>query len=151
MKPAAYLATAATAVALASPAFAQFAKPEDAIKYRQSAMFVMAQHFGRIGAMVNGKAPYDGAAAIANAEIVADMSKLPWAGFAPGTDKGGNTRAKPEIWSDAAKFKEGSDKLTVDSLKLLAAAKMGNPDTLKTAFSAAAGNCKNCHDNFRKD
>src|SRR4051812_42476588 len=44
---------AAAALAAAAPASAQFAKPEDAIKYRQSALFVMAQHFGRIGAMVN--------------------------------------------------------------------------------------------------
>lgn len=151
MKLVASLAVAATALTLASPASAQFAKPEDAIKYRQSALFVMAQHFGRIGAMVNGKVPYDGAAAIASAEIVADTSKLPWAGFAPGTDKGGNTRAKPEIWSDGAKFKENSEKLPVETGKLLAAAKTGNLDTLKTAFSSTAGTCKSCHDTYRKD
>lgn len=44
---------------MAAPASAQFAKPEDAIKYRQSALFVMGQHFGRIGAMANGKVPFD--------------------------------------------------------------------------------------------
>ena len=57
------------------PAAAQFAKPEDAVKYRQSAMFVMANHVGRIGAMVQGKASYDAAQALANAEVVAAMSK----------------------------------------------------------------------------
>jgi hypothetical protein len=72
------------AITLAAPASAQFAKPEDAVKYRQSAMFIMGQHFGRIGAMVNGKAPYDAAAAAdASAEVVADMAKLPWPGFHP--------------------------------------------------------------------
>jgi cytochrome c556 len=151
VKPAASLAIATAAVALALPASAEFAKPEDAIKYRQSALFVMAQHFGRIGAMVNGRAPYDGAAAVTSAEIVADMSKLPWAGFEPGTDKGGNTRAKPEIWSAPAKFKENSEKLPVETIKLLAAAKMGNLDTLKTAFANTAGVCKSCHDTYRKD
>jgi cytochrome c556 len=151
MKLVASLAVAATALTLASPASAQFAKPEDAIKYRQSALFVMAQHFGRIGAMANGKVPYDATAAAANAEIVADMSKLPWTGFAPGTDKGANTRAKPEIWSDGVKFKENSEKLPVETAKLLAAAKTGNLDTLKTAFSSTAGTCKSCHDTYRKD
>ncbi len=38
---------------------AQFSKPEDAIKYRQSMMFLIAQHFGRLGAVVKGKQPYD--------------------------------------------------------------------------------------------
>ena len=33
--------------------------------------------------------------------------------------------------------------------KLAAAAKTGNLDNLKTAFGAAAGTCKACHDNYR--
>ena len=79
------LAAAAAAPWPARPS-AQFAKPEDAIKYRQSAMFIQSQHLGRIGAMANGRVPYDAAAAIANAEVVAEISKLPWAGFGPGTE-----------------------------------------------------------------
>ena len=86
MKALASLALAAAAVTLAAPASAQFAKPEDAIKYRQSSLFVMAQHFGRIGAMVNGRAPFDAKAAAENADIVMDMAKLPFVAFGPGTD-----------------------------------------------------------------
>src|SRR3954462_12826456 len=100
MKLAAPLALAFACCTFAVPASAQFAKPEDAIKYRQSALFVMGQHFGRIGAMVNGKAPYDPKAAADSAQIVSTMSHLPWAAFGPGTDKGRETRAKPEIWVD---------------------------------------------------
>jgi cytochrome c556 len=148
MKLAAPLAIA-LALAYAAPASAQFAKPEDAVKYRQSALFVMAQHFGRIGAMVNGRAPYDAKAANENAEIVADMAKLPWAGFAAGTDKVGNTKAKGEIWSEQAKFKEHNEKLVGETGKLLAAAKTNNLDNLKTAFGSTAAACKACHDNFR--
>ena len=63
------LLAAATVIGLASalPAAAQFQKPEDAVKYRKAAYTVMSTHFGRIGAMVQGKVPYDGAAAAANA------------------------------------------------------------------------------------
>src|SRR6478736_4043435 len=114
MKFAASLAIAAAACALAAPASAQFAKPEDAIKYRQSALFVMAQHFGRIGAMVNGRVPYDAKAAADNAEVVSEMSKLPWAGFGPNTDKGLPTKAKAEIWTEQAKFKEHNEKLVAE-------------------------------------
>ena len=67
----------------------------------------------------------------------------------PGTDKGGNTKALPEIWTEPAKFKEHGDKLQADSIKLLAAAKTGNLDNVKTAFGALGGNCKSCHDAFR--
>lgn len=149
MKAFACIAVAATMVAMAAPASAQFAKPEDAIKYRQSALSVMGTHFGRIGAMVNGRVPYDAKVAADNADIVAEMAKLPWAAFGPGTDKGGNTRAKPEIWTEQAKFKEYSEKLVVESSKLAAAAKTGNLDALKTAFGATAGSCKACHDAFQ--
>jgi len=149
MKAFAYIAAAATLVAMAAPASAQFAKPEDAIKYRQSALSVMGTHFSRIGAMANGKSPFDAKVAADNAAIVADMAKLPWAGFGPGTDKGGNTKAKPEIWTEQAKFKESNEKLVLETAKLATAAKTGNLDTLKTAFAATADTCKACHDNFR--
>lgn len=147
-KLAAFIVTAAAAV-LSAPASAQFAKAEDAIKYRQSALFVMGQHFGRLGAMANGRAPFDAKVAQENADIVAQMAKLPWAGFRAGTDKGAPTKALPEIWTEQAKFKEHSEKLEAETVKLAAAAKTGNLDNLKTAFGAAAGTCKACHDSFR--
>lgn len=148
MKVIASFALAASVVFLSAPASAQFAKPEDAIKYRQGALFVLGQHFGRVGAMANGRVPFDAKVAAENADIVAQMAQLPWAAFGPGTDKG-NTKAKPEIWTEQAKFKEHSDKLVAETTKLAAAAKTGNIDTLKTAFGSAAGSCKACHDAFR--
>ncbi len=138
------------ALTLAIPAQAQFAKPEDAIKYRKASYSVMAAHFGRLGAMANGRAPYDAKIAAENAELVTVMSKLPWAAYGEGTDKG-ETRAKPEIWKESAKFKEAADKMQAEIVKLNVAAKAGNLDALKAAFGPAAASCKACHDNFRKD
>jgi cytochrome c556 len=137
-------------LALGVPAQAQFAKPEDAVKYRKASFTVMAAHFGRLGAMANGRAPYDAKIAAENAELATMMGKLPWAAFGEGTDKG-ETRAKPEIWKDAGKFKEASDKMQQELVKLNAAAKIGNVDALKAAFGPAAASCKACHDAFRKD
>lgn len=143
-------ATSLLALMLALPAAAQFAKPEDAIKYRKASFTVMAAHFGRVGAMASGRAPYDAKVAADNADIAAAMSKLPWAAFTEGSDKG-DTRAKPEIWKDSAKYKEAADKMQAEMVKLSAAAKAGNVDALKTAFGPAAATCKGCHDNFRKE
>lgn len=128
------------------PSHAQFAKTEDAIKYRQSAMFIQGQHVGRLGAMANGRVPYDATAAVANAEVVAQVSRLPWAGFGAGTDGG---KAKPEIWKEQAKFKKLSDRLIAESDKLVVAAKAGNLDALKAAMGPLGDTCKACHDNFR--
>lgn len=140
---------AACGVLATSGALAQFQKPEDAVKYRQSALFVMGTHFGRIGAMVQGKAPYDPKLAIENAEVVEAMAHLPWIGFGPGYDKGGTTKAKPAIWSEQDKFKEHQEKLFPAVQKLTAAAKTNDLGNLKAAFGSAAETCKACHDNYR--
>ena len=142
----------ATLGALASlPAAAQFQKPEDAIKYRQSVYTVMANHFGRIAAMASGKAPFDAKAAADNAVIVSDMSRLPFTACAEGTDKGLPNRAKPEIWKEAAKFKAAGEKMQGEVVKLDAAAKSGNLDAIKAAVGAVGGSCKACHDDFRAE
>ena len=146
------LAALATTATLASlPAAAQFQKPEDAIKYRQSAFTVMAAHFGRVGAMANGRVPFDAKAVADNMVIVNDLARLPLTAFGAGTDKGAPHRAKPEIWGDAAKFKAAADKMVAEIAKLDAAAKGGNQDAIKTAFGAAGATCKGCHDDFRAE
>ena len=78
------------------------------------------------------------------------FAALPAAGFIAGTDKG-DTRAKPEIWSEADKFKAGMTKMQDEMGKLNAAAKTGDLAQLKTAFGSAAQTCKACHDNYRKE
>ncbi|MEO8859396.1 MAG: cytochrome c [Burkholderiaceae bacterium] len=144
------LALTAVALSVAIPAHSQFAKPEDAIKYRKSVMTLQGAHFGRIAAMASGKVPYDAGAAAENAAILQTVTSLPLAGFVAGSDKG-DTRAKPEIWTDTAKFKTVGEKLHADAIKLNAAIQAGNMDAIKTAVGNVGGDCKSCHDNFRKD
>jgi cytochrome c556 len=150
MKKLLILVTGFASIMMALPAAAQFAKPEDAIKYRKASFTVMAAHFSRVGAMATGRVPYDAKAAAENADIAAAMSKLPWAAFPEGSDKG-ETRAKPEIWKDSAKFKEAADKMQAELSKVAVAAKAGNVDALKAAFGPASATCKGCHDTFRKE
>ena len=143
-------ATVCTAAALtALPAAAQFQKPEDAIKYRKAAFTVMAAHFGRVGAMVQGKAPWDAQAAAANMAVVMAVHQLPFSAFGPGTD-GGDSRALPEVWSKPADFKAAADKTADAMLKLDAAVKTGSLDNTKAAFGPVGGSSKACHDDFRK-
>lgn len=148
MKKTISVALAAVALVAALPASAQFAKPEDAIKYRKSALTVLAQHFGHVAGMASGKVAFDAKAAAEDAAIAEFVGKLPWAGFVAGSDKG-DTRAKPEIWSDKAKFDEAAAKLQRELAKLTVAAKAGNPDGIKSAVNGVGGACKACHDDFR--
>ena len=113
MKTTMSLLSAVLAFGLVLPAQAQFAKPEDAIKYRKASFTLMSAHFGRLGAMANGRSPYDAKVATENADVVLALSKLPWAAFGEGTDKG-ETRAKPEIWKETSKFKDASEKMQAE-------------------------------------
>jgi cytochrome c556 len=146
-----HLVLLGTVATLSLPAAAQFQKPEDAIKYRQSAFTVMGNHFGRIAAMAQGRVPFDPKVAAENADIVLTMSKLPYQAFGEGTDKGLPQRAKPEVWKEQPKFKAAAEKMQGEVVKLDAAAKSGNLDAIKAAVGAVGGSCKACHDDFRAD
>jgi cytochrome c556 len=148
-KPLALLAALAALTAL--PAAAQFQKPEDAIKYRQGAFTIMGNHMARIGAMAQGRTPFDAKVAADNAAIVLTVSRLPFGAFGEGTDKGMPHRAKAEIWKDNAKFKAAAEKMIGEVTRLEAAAKAGNLDGMRSAFGAVGASCKACHDDFRAD
>jgi cytochrome c556 len=142
------LAITSTVLAIsAGLAFAQFQKPEDAIKYRQSAFTVMANSFGKIGAVVKGEAPYNKDEVAKNAAIVTMISTLPWQAFGPGTEGG---KAQSEIWSENAKFKSASEKMQLAVVDLNKAAQSGDLESIKKAYAAAGATCKNCHDDFKK-
>jgi len=145
------LIAAVLGLATALPASAQFQKPEDAIKYRQSVMFLMNTHVGRLNAMAQGRVAFDAKAAAGDAAVVSTLSMLPFAGYPAGSDKGAPNRARPEIWSDAANFKASGEKTQAEVVKLDAAAKSGNLDALKGAVGAVGGACKACHDDFRAE
>lgn len=142
---------AATVVSLltALPVSAQFQKPEDAVKYRKAGMTVMGAHFGRIGAMAQGRVPFDANVAAANADLVVTMSKLPFAGFVEGTSGKDKGEPNAKVWSDRAGFDAGAKKMQDEVVKLAAAARTNNLETLKTAFGAAGDACKACHDDYR--
>ncbi len=137
----------ALTLTLAAPAMAQFAKPEDAIKYRQSAFALMGAHMGRLAAVVKGEVPYNKEDVARNAAIISTLSSLPWQAFSPGTEGG---KAEPAIWKESAKFKSASDRMQAAVAELNTAAQSGNPENLKKALGATSQTCKACHDDFRK-
>ena len=137
------------ALLIAAPAIAQFRKPEDAVKYRQSVMYVMGTSFySRIGAMVNGRIPYDPKVAQDHADVVVTMSKLPWPAFTPDTNGVGRTDAKSNIWDEQPKFNDLREKMQAEVLKLQAASRTGDIDALRAAYKATGAACKSCHDAF---
>lgn len=141
--------TLATGVA-ALPAAAQFQKPEDAIKYRQSAMALQGATLGQVFAMANGRVPFDAKVAAENIEIVAMLNRLQFRAFVEGSDKG-NTKAKPEIWTQKDKWAADVAKSQEAVAKLAVAGKSGELDQIKAAVGPVGQSCKACHDEFRKE
>ncbi len=142
--------TAAVAVAAAvGIAQAQFEKPEDAIKYRKSSMFLTAAHFKNLGAVVQGKVQYDKEAFSRDAGIVKLMANLPWQAMAePGTDKGDTTLSRA-AFSEREKFTAVAESFQNATAKLAELASAGDLDAAKGQFGAVAGTCKSCHSQFR--
>ena len=65
--------------------------------------------------------------------------------FPAGSDKG-ETKAKPEIWSDRATF----DKILKDAQAAAAAlAEVKEEAAFRPAMGALGQNCKACHDKFK--
>ena len=130
-------------------AYAQFAKPEDAIKYRKSVMFLIAQHFGRMGAVVKGKAPHDQEAFTRNAMVMEALSHLPWeASMVPGTDKG-DTTLNAAVFAKQDEFKAGAQSFEAGTAKLVSVSESGDLSAIKAQFGEVAKSCKGCHEKFR--
>lgn len=132
-----------------SGAHAQFSKPEVAIKYRKSVMFLMAQHFGRMGAMVKEEIPYNQEVFAQNAILVETLSRLPWeAVMVPGTDKG-DTTLKASVFEQPSEFNQAAQTLQAQTGKLVSAAQAGDFTAIKMQFGEVGKSCKACHEQFR--
>ena len=137
-------------ILIAGGVYAQFAKPEDAIKYRKAAMFMIAQHFKRMGAAVQGNAPYEKQAFAENAEVVKMLSTLPWeAALVPGTDMG-DTTLKAEAFSKKDDFMKTALAFEEATSKLAETSGGDDFDAIKAQFGVVAKSCKDCHTPFRK-
>ena len=144
------LASVALVAVLAAVAFAQFAKPEDAIKYRKAVMVLIVHHFGSMGAVVQGNAAYEKDDFAAHAATVAMLSDLPWDAFlTPGGDRG-DTRLKAAALKEPAKFMAAADAFEAEAAKLVKAADSGDLGKLKAQFGAVAQTCGGCHKPYRK-
>ena len=131
-------------------ALAQFAKPEDAIKYRKSVMQVIKKHFGSIAAVVKGKKPHDKAAVAEDASVIAMMSTLPWeASLVPGSAAGDTTLSEKAL-KDSKGFMAAAHSFEKASKELAMAAESGDLGAIKAKFGATAQTCGGCHKPYRK-
>lgn len=139
---------AAATLAASGAAVAQM-KPEDAIAFRKGVYQVIGYSNRGIGQMIKGEIPFNKDVFNRNAEIIAKVSHLVPEAFPAGSDKG-NTRARPEIWSDAAGFKKVVDNFQAEAQKLAELSRTATSvDQVRSQAAALGKSCGACHDNFR--
>ena len=144
-------AVLAAAVVMTATSFSVSAQTaqERAIQYRQGVMKAQGWHAGNMAAQIRGTKPYEKDDFARSATFLSQLVHMPWDGFGPGTDKGAPTKARPEIWTDGAKFKAAGDIAIKATAALAQAAAGGNMDTIKATFGEVGKACKSCHDDFQ--
>jgi len=144
--------SAALAVAIVASTAPVQAGPADTIKERRALMKNYGKNMKAIsGYLKKGRGTAADVAASAD-KIAANASKIV-ALYPKGTatsDNVGKTRAKPEIWSERAKFEDAVGKLKTLAMNLAAAARTGNKGAIGKAMGAMGKqSCGGCHRAFR--
>lgn len=150
------LVAAGVALALAAASAAVLAqsapKPEQLIKWRQSAFQVVAWNAGRIKASVEG-ASYNKDEVQKSANAIAAIANAGLGGlFAPGTETGKgwrDTTVKAELFQDPKKAGEHAAAFGKEANELARLASAGDPAAVKEQFGRLNRTCKSCHDDFR--
>ena len=152
-KPLLLAAAAALAIAAASAGAQQqqAPKPEQLIKWRQSAFQVLAWNSARIKAVIDGNGDKVQAAKAA-AAIAALANEGLLTLFPAGTETGKgwhDTNVKPELFKDSAKVAALNADFTKQANDLSRVAATGDEAALKDEFAKLGKTCKSCHDDFR--
>ncbi len=119
------------------------------LSYRQSLFAILGANFGPMSSMVKGEIPWDSARFKGYADDLATASTLDFMrGFPDGSD-GGQTRARPEIWSNKADFEAKLDDFRREAAKLAEAAAGDDQKAIMMQFQSTGGTCKGCHDDYK--
>ena len=149
MKRTAVAAVAAMALGAVSGAALAQAKPEVLVKQRQAGMTLIAKYFGPLGAMAQGKAPFNAQVVQRNADYLGALSQMPWDGFHASTANE-KSRAKPELFKETQKVNELAERFQSEVKKLQTAAKGGDEGAIKAQIGAVGKACGACHDAYRE-
>ncbi len=148
MKKAALIATIIAALGTTGVVAARD-RNKDAIAARQAAFTLIVANFGPMGAMAKEKMPFDKDEFAKRAANVKILSEMPWEFFIPGSDKG-DTKTKPEAWSNAEDYKKKADQFRNEAAKLAQVSKDGDKKAMFAQFAETAKTCKSCHKEYKE-
>jgi cytochrome c556 len=110
------------------------------------------KQFGKVlepmGLVARDRQTYNAREFNVSAEELNKLASQPWAYFTPDSNYP-PTRAKPEVWSQAADFKAAQVQYQSTVQQLLKAAQAGDLEAIRPAVNDVQKSCKSCHDSFR--
>ncbi|MEJ1991640.1 MAG: cytochrome c [Maritimibacter sp.] len=136
---------------IASSALAHDDVAAPAIKARHSLMSLYAYNLGSLGAMAQGKMPYDAEMAQAAADNLALLSKLNAASMWPAgsdADHAEGSNALPALWENFPDVGAKAKALS-DATDAMAAAAGTDLASLQAAMGPLGGACAACHKAYR--
>jgi cytochrome c556 len=120
---------------------------EDPIKARQELMKSNGQQAALGAKMIKGEVPFDLAKAKAIFAHIQEVAAKAPSLFPENSKTGGDTEAKPEIWTNMADFQAMFTKLGADAKA--GEASVTDLDTFKAAFASVGKDCGACHQTYR--
>jgi cytochrome c556 len=117
----------------------------DAFQDRHMAMEEINDAMKALGAIAKKEAPFDAVVVKASATTIAENLKKAQSLFPAGSE-GGESLAKPEIWTDAAGFEKTMKDAHAAAVALQS---VSDEAAFRPALGALGGSCKACHDKFR--
>lgn len=145
------LRTALLAAATASVAMLGVAQaaddPNEVLAYRKHVMGALASGISNVFAVLQGKASYS--QHLASSARILHEASLQLLDVFPEGSAVGDSRSKPEIWTDWAKFEEAGKALQTASAELVAATEGGDMAAIGAAADKVGDACGGCHKPFR--
>ena len=117
----------------------------DAFHERQMAMEAVGDAMKPLGAIAKKQVPFDAAAVKASATTIAENLEKA-AKLFPAGSGGGESKARPEIWTDAAGFEKAMKDAHAAAVALQS---VKDEAAFGPALGALGGTCKSCHDRYR--
>jgi cytochrome c556 len=119
----------------------------DPIAVRQTAMALTGGDFMFLRSVVAAKG--DVKPLEAPAKAIARWTTMIPLVFPAGSDKGGETKALPEIWSDRAGFEKYARMAGEIATRIAVAAKAGDAETVASDTKLLGEQCSGCHKAYR--
>jgi cytochrome c556 len=135
------------AAALSTPLFAA---PSDAVRTRIAGLRELGAAFKAVNDGLRSGEPQTILIQQSARQIRSAANAMPgWFPPGSGPEAGVKTAAKPEIWSQRARFQAAQNAFMAQAIRFQAAANGRNVEAMRSEARALGATCKGCHDNFR--